>query len=127
MSCHVFVVDDDPALGRLASMVLRLEGFEVAAFTSSTIALKEVIDPAAPNPVAIVLDLSMPEMDGREFYQRARHAGFVGPVVIVSAYGAEAAKQELGAEAALSKPFEPDELVAKVSELIGLSHKHQAN
>ena len=119
MSSHVFVVDDDPAVGRLASLVLRLEGYEVATFTEATAALEEVIDPDAPNPVAIILDLSMPEMDGREFFQRAKSAGFGGPVIIVSAYGAEAAKRELGAEAALGKPFEPEALASKVHELIG--------
>ena len=108
MSSHIFIVDDDPAIGRFSRIVLELEGFDVTAFTSPLNALQEIVDPARSNPAAIVLDLSMPELDGREFYRRARAAGFVGPVVIVSAYGAETAKQELGAQAALAKPFHPE-------------------
>ena len=126
MSNHVFVVDDDAAIGRLSRVVLESEGMEVAAFTSSLEALQEVIDPASPNPIAIVLDLSMPEMDGREFYRQARSAGFAGPVVIVSAYGAKAAQQELGAEAALSKPFDPEALVSLVKGLILAADTGQA-
>ena len=60
----------------------------------------------------------MPELDGREFYRRARDAGFVVPVVIVSAYGAETAKQELGAEAALAKPFHPEALSLTLQNLV---------
>jgi DNA-binding response OmpR family regulator len=117
MSNHVFIVDDDAALGRLTSLALRSEGFEVAAFTSPKEALAEVIDPGAPNPSLVILDLSMPEMDGREFYRRARAAGLKAPVLILSAFGARAAQQELGAEAALAKPFDTEVLIQAVKTL----------
>jgi DNA-binding response OmpR family regulator len=71
--------------------------------------------------VAIVLDLSMPGMDGRDFYRRARNAGFRGPIVIISAFGSEDAKQELGADAALAKPFEPEALASTV---VGVIARH---
>lgn len=117
MSSHIFVVDDDAALGRLTTLALKAEGYEVAAFTSAREALAEVLDGDVPNPSVIILDLSMPEMDGREFYRRARDAGLEAPVVILSAYGAADAKKELGAEAALAKPFDTDQLVATVKRL----------
>src|SRR5436305_10702707 len=117
MSNHVFVVDDDPALGRVTSLALKSEGYEVAAFTSPVEALAEVVDKGVPNPSVVILDLSMPEMDGREFYRRARAAGLTAPVLILSAYGAAAAKNELGAEASLAKPFDTEQLVAAVNRL----------
>src|SRR5687767_170645 len=110
MSSHVFVVDDDPALARLSELILKTEGFEVQPFNSSVEAFANLSDSSIPNPNAIILDLNMPEMDGREFFRRAREIGYGGPVLILSAYGAEAAQKELGAEAALSKPFEPQAL-----------------
>jgi CheY-like chemotaxis protein len=117
MSNHIFVVDDDAALGRLTELALKSEGYEVAAFTSPKQALAEVADPGAPNPLVVVLDLSMPEMDGREFYRRARAAGLKAPVLILSAYGAMEARQELGAEAALAKPFDTEQLIEAVRNL----------
>ena len=117
MSDHIFVLDDDPALVRLTSLALRAEGYRVAAFTSPAKALAEIVDPAEPNPLLVVLDLSMPEMDGREFYRRARAAGLTAPVLILSAYGALEAKEELGAQAALAKPFDTDKLVQAIRSL----------
>jgi DNA-binding response OmpR family regulator len=117
MSNHIFVVDDDPAMGRLTTLALKSEGYEVAAFTSPREALEEVVDPGAPNPSMVILDLSMPEMDGREFYRRARAAGLVAPVLILSAYGAADARKELGAEASLAKPFDTQQLVDAVKGL----------
>lgn len=117
MTEHIFVVDDDPAMGRLTSLALKSEGYVVTAFTSPQKALGEIVDPADPNPAVVILDLSMPEMNGREFYRRARAAGLEAPVLILSAYGADQAKEELGAQAALAKPFEPENLVAAVRSL----------
>src|SRR5678815_5558233 len=102
MSDHVFAVDDDPSLLRLIALSLRTSGYRVAAFESAIDALREIDDPAAPNPIAVILDLNMPGMDGRQFYREARAAGLTSPVLILSAYGAEEARVELGAEAAMS-------------------------
>ena len=114
----MFVVDDDPALGRLSKAVLSLEGFEVQPYTSSLEAFSQIVDTTVPNPKAIVLDLNMPDMDGREFYRRAREMGYSGPVLILSAYGAKEAQQELGAEAALAKPFDPQELASTLRGIV---------
>jgi DNA-binding response OmpR family regulator len=118
MSSHVFVVDDDPALGRLSKIALQSEGFEVSAFTSASDALGKLADASYPNPQAIVLDLNMPDMDGREFYRRAREVGYTSPVLILSAYGAYAAQEELGADAALTKPFDPDVLTGTLKSIL---------
>lgn len=118
MSHHVFIVDDDPAVARLSSLILRSEGIEVKAFSSSRDALANLADSSYPNPSAIILDLNMPEMDGREFYRRAREVGYSSPVLILSAFGAEAAQQELGAEAAMAKPFHPDDLAVTLKAIL---------
>jgi len=113
---HILVVDDDPSLIRFVSLVLRSEGYEVKTASSGKLALEQI---AAESPSLIVLDLRMPEMDGREVYRRARDAGYSGPFVICSAYGAQAARSELGAEESIDKPFDPESLVAKVTGLVG--------
>jgi two-component system, NtrC family, response regulator AtoC len=119
MSSHLYVVDDDPSIARLASMVFKAQGLEVESYTSPHEALSKLADPSVPNPVALILDLSMPRMDGRELYRRAREVGYTNPVVILSAYGAEAAQIELGAEAAVTKPFEPEVLSQTLKAVLG--------
>jgi len=46
-------------------------------------------------------------IDGRDVYRAARAMGYRGPVIVCSAFGARDAQRELGAEAAISKPFDP--------------------
>ena len=118
MSHHIFVVDDDPAISRLSTMVLEFEGFRVEAFTSPLDALANLADPHFSQPKAIVLDLNMPECDGREFYRRARDGGYQSPIFILSAKGAKAAQTELGADGSLSKPFKPDDLAAGLKRVM---------
>jgi CheY-like chemotaxis protein len=65
----------------------------------------------------ILLDLQMPRMDGRTFYREMRSRGYETQVVIVSAYGAEEAKRELAAAAAIPKPLDPDLLVETVQRV----------
>jgi DNA-binding response OmpR family regulator len=69
-------------------------------------------------PDLITLDLKMPGMGGQEFLRRLRAAGLTVPVLVISAYGAHEARDELGADGALSKPFEIDELVEHVRGLL---------
>ena len=110
----ILVIDDDPAVIRLVSLILTAEGHRVRPADSGTKGLDLLKD---QTPELIVLDLQMPVMDGRAFYREARSSGYAGPVLILSAFGASQARQELGAQASLSKPFEPDELVSAVSTL----------
>jgi DNA-binding response OmpR family regulator len=111
----VLVVDDDPNVLRLLSVILRYEGFGVDTAEDGLRALDLVTQEA---PDLIILDLNMPVMDGREFYGAVRRCGYSGPVMINSAYGATAARIELGAEAAMDKPFDPDDLVALVRTMV---------
>ena len=114
---RVLVVDDDRALARVVGLSLQLEGLEVDCCTSPFDALASVANGGRPD--VLVLDLNMPGMDGWTFYREARRAGYENPVLILSAYTAEQACRELGADDWLAKPFLPDELVRKVQRLSG--------
>jgi CheY-like chemotaxis protein len=111
----VLVVDDDRTLLRLMRLTLQDSGLEVTTAANGAEAL-ERLETSAPS--AIVLDLEMPEMDGRTFYREMRNRGYTAPVLILSAYGAREARRELKAEAHMSKPFDPEELLAALLELI---------
>ncbi len=111
----VLVVDDDAAIGRMLRLALRAAGYDVTLAANGADALARTADGDAD---VIVLDLEMPVMNGREFYRRLRARGSHAPVVILSAYGAERARIELGAEAAVTKPFEPSELIAVIERVL---------
>ena len=112
---RVLVVDDDPALLQLVAMTLRDEGFGVLTAANGEEALAVVND---DDVSAIVLDLEMPVMDGRSFFRELRARGYQTPVLLLSANQPRAARREIGAEAALEKPFEPYLLAHQLRQLI---------
>lgn len=114
---NILVIDDDPGLLRLLSVVFRSEGFSVDTFDDARSALEWL--GTARQPDAIVLDLRMPTMDGPSFYREMRNRGIAAPVVIASAFGAKEAQDQLGAEASIGKPFHPDDLIEVVRGVFG--------
>ena len=111
---HVLVIDDDPGLLRMVRLALLSESIDVVTASDGIKGL-EALDATAFD--LIVLDLQMPNMDGRTFYREMRARGGKMPVIIMSAYSAEEARTELGAERAISKPFDPLLLIKVVTEL----------
>jgi CheY-like chemotaxis protein len=103
----VLLVDDDVGVRKITATVLALSGHDVCDAADGMEALAILAERQID---LMVLDLAMPVMDGWETYREARREGYLGPIVILSAYGAHAAGRELGAEGALSKPFDPDDL-----------------
>ena len=113
---RVLVVDDDSAILRVIRLSLELEGIESEPASSGIEALakldREHFD-------AIVLDLSMPVMDGRETYRRLRARGDMTPVLILTAFGEDRIEGAMRAERFVRKPFDPEELAIAVLETAG--------
>jgi CheY-like chemotaxis protein len=116
-SRKVLVIDDDPSLLRMVRLALISEAITVITASDGLNGLKELEGQAVD---LIVLDLQMPNMDGRTFYRELRSRGSTVPVIIMSAYSADEARTELGAESAISKPFDPFQLIRMVTELATL-------
>jgi DNA-binding response OmpR family regulator len=115
-SHRILVLDDDPSLLRAIRLTLVLEGLEVETAVDGVLGLELL----ANNDFSlVVLDLQMPRMNGSTFFRELRSLGYEMPVLILSAYGAEVARQELGANGAIAKPFDPEDLVAAIRRLIG--------
>jgi two-component system response regulator MprA len=112
---RVLVIDDDQGLSRMVALVLRRQSFDVDVANSGDDGLALL---RAGRYDAVVLDLRMPGKDGRTVFREMRAAGVHSPVLILSAYDAHRAREELGSEAALDKPFEPDVLVERVIQML---------
>ena len=91
------------------------EGYRVALASDGEEALRLASE---MHPDAIVLDLEMPRLDGRAVFRELRQRGVRAPVIILSANGAHVARQELAAEAAMDKPFDPFELLRRLQRLL---------
>ena len=112
---RILLVDDDAALVRMMRLTFLTEGFDTMSASDGL----EALDRLSLAPVdAVVLDLQMPRLDGRGFYRELRARGDLTPVVILSAYGAAEAMNELKANAYVRKPFDPADLIAAVRGLL---------
>ncbi len=113
----VLVVDDDPSIRAFMAIALRMEGFDVDTAANGV----EALDKARQNHSdAIVLDLMMPVMDGRDFIRAWRAESFndPAPVVVMSAGDARLGTEEPGVQAFLAKPFDLDLLLGKLVSLV---------
>jgi two-component system response regulator MprA len=115
---HVLVVDDEPAVRGALERAFRLEGYAVSLADDGWAAL-ELIDADAPN--AIILDVSMPRLDGLEVCRRLRVAGNRTPILLLTARDTiddRVNGLDAGADDYLAKPFSLRELQARVRALL---------
>lgn len=115
----MLVVDDDLVIRQLIGINLELEGFEVHLAADGEEALKQALEVM---PDVVVLDVMMPRLDGLEVARRLRADPRTSGMrlVLVSARAQAADLQrgeDMGADAYVTKPFEPDDLVGVVRRL----------
>ncbi|MEX1162190.1 MAG: response regulator [Nitriliruptor sp.] len=120
---RVLAVDDDPIILRLLQLNLELEGHEVITAADGEAGLAAVRD---ERPQVVLLDVMMPRMDGFEVCAAVRADDdpdvAATPIVILSAKAQEAdvnAGLGAGADAYVTKPFDPLELIDLVVRLAG--------
>jgi FixJ family two-component response regulator len=114
----VFIIDDDAGVrasirGLLKSAGLRSEGFETAE--------QFLQRKPAEGPSCLILDVSLPGMNGLEFQQRLRNADIHIPVIFVTAYGdipMTVKAMKSGAVEFLTKPFDDEELLEAIQQAL---------
>jgi len=110
---RILLVDDEISIQRAVVPLLRSRGYDVEAASTGKDALSAV-DAAMPD--VVILDLGLPDMDGLQVCARIRSRSDV-PIIVLSARGAEPQKVaalDQGADDYVTKPFGPEELLARV-------------
>src|SRR6195952_4232823 len=113
MTSRILVVDDDPALSEMLSIVLRGEGFDTAVVSEGPQALPAVRE---LRPDVVLLDLMLPGMNGIDVCRAIRAESGV-PIVMLTAKSDTVdivLGLESGADDYVVKPFKPKELVARI-------------
>ena len=113
MADRILIVDDEPNLLATIAPLLRARGYEVFSATSGRAGI-EAVDRDKPD--LVVLDLGLPDVDGIDVCRTMRQGSNV-PIVVLSARGAEGDKVaalDAGADDYVTKPFGPEELLARI-------------
>jgi CheY-like chemotaxis protein len=119
MPARVMVVEDDDTIRQLITVNLELEGFDVVTATDGQEALERVKELA---PCVMTLDVMMPRLDGWETAARLRADDETKDIklVLLSARAQQSDLQrgeQIGVDAYLTKPFDPDDLIDIVRRL----------
>jgi two-component system OmpR family response regulator len=115
---RVLVVDDELNITELVSLGLRYEGFDVSSARDGRGALRAVRE---FRPALMILDVTMPDMDGLEVVRRLRSENIWTPVMFLTARDAiedKVAGLTVGGDDYLTKPFSLDELIARVRAMV---------
>jgi two-component system KDP operon response regulator KdpE len=117
---RILVIDDEPQIHRFLGPALDAAGYEPVRADTAAAGLREI---ARKAPDVVVLDLGLPDLDGKEVLAKAK-AFYKGPIVVLSARDRETEKidaLDLGADDYVEKPFGVGELLARLR--VALRHK----
>ncbi|MHB1294272.1 MAG: response regulator [Anaerolineae bacterium] len=118
----LLLIDDDRGLLRALELYLSHNGYHVVLATTGVEGLKRLFD---ARPDLVVLDIMMPELDGREVCRRIREVSDV-PIIMLTALGQEAdrvAGFRVGADDYVAKPFSLKELEARIEAVLRRAHR----
>jgi FixJ family two-component response regulator len=114
----VLVVDDDAGVRQGLVHLLEAEGYGVRAFAD---AAEFLAQPAPPVPSCLILDMQMPQLDGMSVLQHMAERHLALPVIFLTGHGTiplTVAAMKAGANEFLTKPVDPDALLAAVGEAL---------
>ena len=117
----VHVVDDDEAVRRAVTMLLRSAHLGAEAYPSGAALLDAMASAVEGRADCILTDIRMPGLDGLELLRRLRMGGFRGPVVVMTAHGdvpTAVRAMKAGASDFIEKPFDDETLLAVIGAAV---------
>jgi DNA-binding response OmpR family regulator len=122
---RILIADDDPDIRQLVIYALVDEGHEVSVAKDGQEAVDHVVE--SP-PDLMLLDIMMPEMDGYDVLRALNEKGVRGftKILVLTAKGSERDWKlgyDLGADRYMTKPFDPDELLETVTNMLTASNE----
>lgn len=118
----MLVADDDPAITKLVRLQLSDEGFRTITAATGEEAIERAI---TERPDLVVLDLILPDISGYEVLKRLRERSAI-PVIVLTGRSRDSEKirgLELGADDYVAKPFNPEELGARIRAVLRRTHE----
>ncbi|HIP71644.1 MAG TPA: response regulator transcription factor, partial [Anaerolineae bacterium] len=116
---HILIVDDEPTITSALNYYFVQAGYKtILAHTG-----REALEKLALNPDLVVLDIMLPDIDGYQICQHIREQPHYTPILMLTAKDTLQEKViglDLGADAYLTKPYNPQELLAQVRALFRL-------
>jgi len=110
MTATILLVDDDPVLSELVSYILKAEGYEAVVANDGEDGLRKF---QTVKPDLVVLDVTMPNLDGPGMLAKMREAGNKTPVLMLTSESKKSIMVDVmkaGIEDYILKPFKPEEL-----------------
>ncbi len=120
MANNIFVIDDDVELTGLLNEFLTSHNYHISIFNNPLKAIDALFKKSHFVCDLVILDIMMPELDGFQVLRKIRESSNV-PIIMLSAKGKVADRVvglELGADDYLAKPFEPQELLARIQSIL---------
>ncbi len=122
---YILVVDDDRFANTLVQFVLSKEGYEVETADNPRGAMQMI---QRREPDLLILDVAMPYINGFEFSEKLRNEGYEIPLIFMTAQDTIEAKLQgfnIGADDYICKPYNHQELVARVQAVMRRIKKHE--
>ena len=117
---HVLVVDDEPGIGSILRIKLRLAGFDVTTTTSGAEAIELI---RRQEPDIVLLDILMPDVTGMDVLEKVRTFSQV-PIIVFSAKpDIVNFALKIGANDSIGKPFDPEHLVSKIESVLAKANQ----
>ncbi len=125
-SGYILIVEDDQKLAGLIAEFLQAQGLQVEVEADGGAAVQRILD---TQPALVVLDLMLPGEDGLSICERVRAAGFLRPILMLTARSEDEAQirgLELGADDYVHKPVRPQVLLARIRALLRRTSEPEA-
>ena len=119
---RVLVVDDEPGIGNILRIKLRFHGYEVITTTSGAEAIELI---RTQKPDIVLLDILMPDVTGMDVLDRVRAFSQVPIIVFTAKPDIAQFALKNGANDSIAKPFNPDQLVAKLESVLSKANQKQ--